>query len=337
MENIGALSVLLAFCLAVFSIAAALAGKYARRPFLTVSAERAVYAVWALLTVASGILITLLIQGDYRIAYVAAHTDKAMPAIYKFTAWWGGQQGSLLFWSWLLSTYSAVAVYTNRRKFRDMMPLVVAIMMATLAFFVGMVTFVASPFQVLMAGRGIIDIGDGNGLSPLLQWWTMAIHPPFLYLGYVGCTVPFAFAMASLITHQPGEGWIHTTRRWAIVTWLFQSTGVSLGMYWAYTVLGWGGYWVWDPVENASLMPWITATAFLHSVMMQEKKGMMKVWNMVLVSATFLLSILGTTLTRTGLVASVHAFAQSPVKPYFTTFLITAVALTVFAIVKNLP
>ncbi|MBV9266207.1 MAG: cytochrome c biogenesis protein CcsA [Acidobacteriaceae bacterium] len=190
---------------------------------------------------------------------------------------------------------------------------------------------------MLMAGRGIIDVGDGNGLSPLLQWWTMAIHPPFLYLGYVGFTVPFAFAMASLLTRQPGEAWIHTTRRWAILTWLFQSTGVLLGMGWAYTVLGWGGYWGWDPVENASLMPWITATAFLHSVMMQEKKGMMKVWNMVLVSATFLLSILGTTLTRTGLVASVHAFAQSPVKPYFTTFLITATVLVVIAIVKNLP
>ncbi len=337
MENIGALSVLLAFCLAVFSVIAAISGKYARRPYLTVSAERAVYAIWALLTIASAVLIALLMQGDYRIAYVAAHTDKAMPAVYKFTAWWGGQQGSLLFWSWLLSTYSAIAVYTNRRKFREMMPIVVAIMMTTLAFFVGMVAFVASPFQVLMAGRGVIDVGDGNGLSPLLQWWTMAIHPPFLYLGYVGFTVPFAFAMASLITHQPGEGWIHTTRRWAIVTWLFQSTGILLGMGWAYTVLGWGGYWGWDPVENASLMPWITATAFLHSVMMQEKKGMMKVWNMVLVSATFLLSILGTTLTRTGLVASVHAFAQSPVKPYFTTFIVSATVLTAFAIVKNLP
>jgi cytochrome c-type biogenesis protein CcmF len=217
-----------------------------------------------------------------------------------------------------------------------MMPLVVAIMNTVLAFFVGMITFVASPFHVLMAGRGVVDVGDGNGLSPLLQWWTMAIHPPFLYLGYVGFTVPFAFAMASLLTRQPGEAWIHTTRRWAILTWLFQSTGVLLGMGWAYTVLGWGGYWGWDPVENASLMPWITATAFLHSVMMQEKKGMMKVWNMVLVSATFLLSILGTTLTRTGLVSSVHAFAQSPVKPYFTTFLISSTVLVTAAIVYNL-
>ena len=336
MENLGALCVLMAFCLSVFAVAASLAGKYGKRPFLVVSAERAVYATWILLTLASGVLVYSLIQGDYRLAYVAAHSDKAMSAVYKFTAWWGGQEGSLLFWSFILSSYSAIITFTNRRKFRDMMPIVTAILMTTLAFFVGMITFVASPFHVLMAGRGIIDVGDGNGLSPLLQWWTMAIHPPFLYLGYVGCTVPFAFAMASLLTKQPGEAWIHTTRRWAIVTWLFQSTGILLGMGWAYTVLGWGGYWGWDPVENASLMPWITSTAFLHSVMMQEKKGMMKVWNMVLVSATFLLSILGTTLTRTGLVSSVHAFAQSPVKPYFTTFLISATVLTIFAIVKNL-
>ncbi len=337
MENLGALSILLSFCLAVFAAAAAVVGKYGKRPLLVVSAERAVYAVWGLLTAAAAILVGLLISGDYRLAYVEAHTDKAMPTIYKFTAWWGGQEGSLLLWSWVLASYSAVVVYTNRRKFREMMPIVVSILMTTLAFFIGMITFVASPFKVLMVGQGIIAAPDGNGLSPLLQWWTMAIHPPFLYLGYVGFTVPFAFAMASLLTKQPGEGWIHTTRRWAIVTWLFQSTGILLGMGWAYTVLGWGGYWGWDPVENASLMPWITATAFLHSVMMQEKKGMMKVWNMVLVSATFLLSILGTTLTRTGLVASVHAFAQSPVKPYFTTFVITATVLTAFAIIKNLP
>jgi cytochrome c-type biogenesis protein CcmF len=337
MENIGALAILVSFCLAVFAIAASLTGKYAQRPFLIISAERAVYAIWVLLTTASALLVYSLIAGDFRLAYVAAHSNKEMPTVYKFTAWWGGQEGSLLLWSWLLSTYSAVIVFTNRRKFREMMPLVTSILMTVLAFFVGMITFVASPFRVLMAGRGVIDVGDGNGLSPLLQWWTMAIHPPFLYLGYVGCTIPFAFAMASLVTKQPGEAWIHTTRRWAILTWLFQTTGILLGMGWAYTVLGWGGYWGWDPVENASLMPWITATAFLHSVMMQEKKGMMKVWNMVLVSATFLLSILGTTLTRTGLVSSVHAFAQSPVKPYFTTFLLTATALTAIGIIWRLP
>ncbi len=337
MENIGALATLIAFCLTIFAVVASVLGKYARRPFLLVSAERSVYAIWLLLTIASAVLVASLLNGDYRMAYVAAHSNKAMSPVYKFTAWWGGQEGSLLFWSWILSTYSTVVVWTNRRKFRDMMPIVIAVLMVTLAFFVGMITFVASPFQVLMAGRGVINVGDGNGLSPLLQWWTMAIHPPMLYLGYVGFTVPFAFAMGSLLTRQPGEAWIHTTRRWALIAWLFQSTGVTLGMFWAYTVLGWGGYWGWDPVENAALMPWIAGTAFLHSVMMQEKKGMMKVWNMVLVSATFLLSILGTTLTRTGLVASVHAFAQSPVKPYFTTFILTATALTALAILVNLP
>jgi cytochrome c-type biogenesis protein CcmF len=337
MENLGALSILLAFCISVFAVIAALAGKYGRRPFLAVSAQRAVYSVWILLTVASGLLVYALVVGDYRLAYVAGHSNKAMSGLYKFTAWWGGQEGSLLLWSWLLASYSALVVWTNRRKFRDMMPIVVAILMITEAFFTSLITFVLSPFQVLMVGKGIIGVPDGRGLDPLLQWWTMAAHPPMLYLGYVGSIVPFAFAMASLVTRQPGEGWIHTTRRWAIVTWLFQTTGIMLGMGWAYSVLGWGGYWGWDPVENASVMPWITATAFLHSVMMQEKKGMMKVWNMVLVSATFLLSILGTTLTRTGIVQSVHAFAQSPVKPYFTTFLVTALVLVIIAIVRNLP
>jgi len=337
MENIGALAILLAFCLAVFSVFATITGKYTKRPFLVVSAERSVYAIWCLLTLASGLLIYALISGDFRLSYVAAHSNHSMHWIYKFSAFWGGQEGSLLFWAWLLASYSAVVVYTNRRKFRQMMPIVVAILMTTTAFFTSLITFVISPFQVLMAGRGIIDVGDGQGLNPLLQWWTMVIHPPMLYLGYVGFIVPFAFAMASLLTHQPGDAWIHTTRRWAIVTWLFQSTGVVLGMGWAYTVLGWGGYWGWDPVENASLLPWISATAFLHSVMMQEKKGMMKVWNMVLVSATFFLSILGTTLTRTGLVSSVHAFAQSPIKPYFTTFLVGGLVLTTYAILRNLP
>jgi cytochrome c-type biogenesis protein CcmF len=335
MENLGALSILLAFCLSVFAVAAALTGKYSRRPFLVISAQRAVYSVFLLLTVASGLLVYALMAGDFRLSYVVGHSNHAMPTLYKFTAWWGGQEGSLLLWAWLLSGYSALAVFTNRRKFRDMMPWVIAILMTTEAFFTSLTTFLVSPFQVLAVGKGIIGAPDGRGLDPLLQWWTMAIHPPMLYLGYVGSVVPFAFAMASLVTRQPGEGWIHTTRRWAIVTWLFQTAGITLGMGWAYSVLGWGGYWGWDPVENASVMPWISATAFLHSVMMQEKKGMMKVWNMVLVSATFLLSILGTTLTRTGLVQSVHAFAQSPIKPYFTSFLFGSIALIAYAIIRN--
>jgi cytochrome c-type biogenesis protein CcmF len=336
MENIGSLAILLAFCFAVYAVLGSLAGKWARRPFLILSAERAVYCIWALLTTAAGILVYSLIAGDYRLAYVASHSNRAMPAVYKFTSWWGGQEGSLLLWSWVLASYSMVVVYQNRRKFRDMMPYVTAVLMTTLTFFLILIAFVAKPFNVIMAGRGIVDVGDGQGLNPLLQYWTMVIHPPMLYMGYVGFVVPFAFAMASLITRQPGEEWIRTTRRWTLVTWMFQTTGVLLGAGWAYSVLGWGGYWGWDPVENASLLPWITATAFLHSVMMQEKKGMMKVWNMVLVSATFFLCIFGTFLTRSGIVSSVHAFANSDIGTYFVVFLAIGISATVFLILSRL-
>jgi cytochrome c-type biogenesis protein CcmF len=336
MENIGALSILLAFCFAVYAVVASVTGRLKKNSFLIVSGQRAVYSVWLLLTVAAGLLIYSLLTGDFRLAYVAAHTDSSMKKIYKFTAWWGGQEGSLLLWSWLLSTYSAVVVFMNRRKFRDMMPWVTSVLMVTETFFLSLIAFVLSPFGVLQAGRGNVVEGVGQGLNPLLQYWTMVIHPPMLYLGYVGFTVPFAFAMGSLITKQPGDAWIHTTRRWTIVTWLFQSAGILLGQGWAYAVLGWGGYWAWDPVENASLLPWITATAFLHSVMMQEKKGMMKVWNMVLISGTFFLCIFGTFLTRSGVVSSVHAFAQSPIGKYFVIFLAVGIAATVILILERL-
>ncbi len=337
MENVGALAVLLAFCFAIYAIVASLVGKWTKRSLLILSAERAVYCVWALITTAVGLLIYSLFTGDYRLTYVYETSNTAMSSIYKFTAWWGGMEGSLMLWSWLLSTYSAVVVFQNRKKFRNLMPYVTGILMTVQTFFLTMNAFVESPFKVWWAGRGIVsDIADGEGLNPLLQYWTMAIHPPMLYLGYVGFIVPFAFAMASLITKQPGEEWINTTRRWTLVTWLFQSTGVLLGMNWAYSILGWGGYWEWDPVENASLLPWITATAFLHSVMMQEKKGMMKVWNMVLVSTTFWLCIFGTALTRTGMAQSVHAFGQSPLGPYFYTFLSVGIAATLWLILSRL-
>jgi cytochrome c-type biogenesis protein CcmF len=227
-------------------------------------------------------------------------------------------------------------VFKNRRKFREIMPYVIAVMMATQTFFLTLIVFIESPFKVLMAGKRVVDVGDGQGLSALLQYWTMIIHPPMLYLGYVGFIVPFAFAIGSLIAKQPGEAWIATTRRWTLVTWMFQTTGVLLGAGWAYAVLGWGGYWGWDPVENASLLPWITATAFLHSVMMQEKKGMMKVWNMVLVSATFFLCIFGTFLTRSGIVNSVHAFASGPIGMYFVVFLSIGIAATTALILSRL-
>ncbi len=336
MENIGALSLLLALCLAVYAVAGSLLGKLRKNQFLIVSAERAVYAVWGLLTFASGLLVYALFTDDFRFAYVANHSSKTMPAIYKFTAWWGGQEGSLLLWAWILSTYSAVVIWQNRRKYREMMPFVTATLMVTQAFFLILITVPMTPFEMLAVGKEITSVPDGRGLNPLLQYWTMAIHPPTLYLGYVGFIVPFAFAMASLITKQPGDAWIHTTRRWTLVTWLFQSAGILLGAGWAYAVLGWGGYWGWDPVENASLLPWITATAFLHSVMMQEKKGMMKVWNMVLVSATYLLCIFGTFLTRSGVVSSVHAFAQSPIGRYFVVFIVLELAIVVYFILDRL-
>ena len=336
MENLGSLAILLALCLSAYAVAGSVVGRLKRNPFLLVSAERAVYSIWALVTVAAGLLLYGLMAGDFRLAYVAAHTNRSLPAVYKFAAWWGGQEGSLLLWSWLLATYSAIVLFTTPRQFRGMKPFVVMALMITQCFFLILNAFVASPFQVLAVGRGITEVPDGNGLNPLLQHWAMVIHPPMLYLGYVGFIVPFAFAIGSLIAREPGDAWIHVTRRWTLVTWMFQTAGIVLGAGWAYAVLGWGGYWGWDPVENASLLPWITATAFLHSVMMQEKKGMMKVWNMVLISATFFLCIFGTFLTRSGVVSSVHAFAQSPIGKYFVTFLAAGIAATTYLILDRL-
>jgi cytochrome c-type biogenesis protein CcmF len=275
MENIGALALLLAFCLAIYGIIGSVTGKLKRNPFLIVSAERAIYGVWFLVTLASAILVYALLTSDFRFSFVAEESNRAMPTIYKFTAWWGGQAGSLLFWSWLLATYAAVVILTNRRRHRDFMPYVVAVLATVQTFFLILNVFVVTPFRMLAMNNAITSVADGNGLNPLLQYPAMAIHPPMLYLGYVGFAVPFAFAIGSLITRQPGDGWIHTTRRWTMVTWLFQSCGIVLGAGWAYHVLGWGGYWNWDAVENASLLPWLGGTAFLHSVMMQEKKGMM--------------------------------------------------------------
>ncbi|MCC7174137.1 MAG: heme lyase CcmF/NrfE family subunit [Bryobacterales bacterium] len=336
MENLGAVSVLIAFCLGVYALAASILGGWKRKPYLVASAERAVYALWLLLTVASSVVVHALLTGDFRMVYVASHSNRDMPALYKFAAWWGGQEGSLLLWSWLLASYAALVVLTNRRRHRAMMPFVTAVLMAPQVFFLILNAFVASPFRMLAVGREITSVPDGNGLNPLLQYWAMALHPPALYLGYVGFAVPFAFAMGALITREKSDSWLQTTRRWTLITWLFQSCGILLGAGWAYAVLGWGGYWGWDPVENASLLPWITATAFLHSVMMQEKKGMMKVWNVSLISITFWLCIFGTFLTRSGIVSSVHAFAQSPIGKWFVGFLAVLAAAVIYVILNRL-
>jgi cytochrome c-type biogenesis protein CcmF len=336
METLGAFSLLLALCLAAYAFLASVIGGWKQKPFLIESGRRAVYGVFLLLTAASAILVSALLASDFRFAYVAERSNRAMPALYKFAAWWGGQEGSLLLWSWMLSLYSSIVVWTNRTRHRALMPWVVAVLMFTQTFFCILNVFVEPPFRMLAVGRGVTSVADGNGLNPLLQYWLMALHPPALYLGFVGFVVPFAFAFASLLTKQPGEAWIATTRRWSLITWGFLSIGIMLGQGWAYAVLGWGGYWAWDPVENASLLPWITATAFLHSVMMQEKKGMMKVWNAVLVSATFFLCIFGTFLTRSGVVSSVHAFAQSSLGSWFVGFLAIGISITTFLILRRL-
>jgi cytochrome c-type biogenesis protein CcmF len=336
MENLGSLALLLAFCVAIYSALASVVGRIKRKPYLVVSGQRGVYAVWVLITVASGILVHALMVSDFRFAYVAEHSNRAMPLLYKYAAWWGGQEGSLLLWSWLLATYSMVVAFTNRRRHRSFMPYVTGVLLTVQIFFLVLNNFVANAFHMVTMDGRVAALQDGNGLNPLLQYPAMAIHPPMLYLGYVGFAVPFAFAIGSLITRQQGDAWIFTTRRWTLVTWLFQSTGVMLGMAWAYHVLGWGGYWGWDPVENASLLPWISGTAFLHSVMMQEKKGMMKIWNIVLVSSTFFLCILGTFLTRSGVVQSVHAFAESSIGRYFVAFLALGIAATIYLILERL-
>ena len=336
MENLGYIAVLLAFLLSAYGAVAALFGKLRTNPFLEVSAQRAVVGAWLMTSVATGILLHAILTDNFSFNYVASRSNADLDLLYKVAALWGGQEGSLMFWSWIAATYTFVAVYTGRSRHRNMISYVLVTMSATQAFFLGLVAFTANPFQVIMSGPQITSVPDGQGLNPLLQHPMMAIHPPMLYLGYVGFTVPFAFALASLITRQPGERWIHTTRVWTMVTWLFQSIGILLGARWAYVVLGWGGYWGWDPVENASLLPWITGTAFLHSVMMQEKKGMMKVWNIVLISSTFFLCIFGTMMTRGGLVSSVHAFAESNIGIYFVWFLVIGISITAYLITSRL-
>jgi cytochrome c-type biogenesis protein CcmF len=297
-------------------------------------------AVFGLVTLAVASLEYFFFTDNFTMAYVAEHSNHALPLFYKFAALWSGQEGSLLFWSWLLSIYAFSALFLNRKKHPELMPYVGVVLAGVQTFFLTLNNFVATPFSVLASANSngvfhLARVAEGNGLNPLLQYPEMVIHPPMLYLGYTGFTIPFAFALAALLGRYPGEKWIHITRRWTMVAWCFQSVGILLGAHWAYAVLGWGGYWSWDPVENASLLPWITGTAFLHSVMMQEKRGMMKVWNVWLVFTTFMLSILGTLLTRSGVISSVHAFAQSGIGTWFVTFLVIIFAVCFWAYWMN--
>jgi cytochrome c-type biogenesis protein CcmF len=294
------------------------------------TARRAGIATFASVFLAAFVLVVCAFQDNFSIAYIFHHSNRDLSAPYKFAVLWSGQEGSLLFWSLLLAAYGFVLrlrYKTDPRLFAYASVVLAGVQI----FFLLLVNFAANPFGIL---EGPLR-ADGSGLNPLLQYPEMVIHPPMLYLGYVGFTVPFAFALGALIMKYPGEKWINITRRWTMVTWAFLTCGVFLGAHWAYSVLGWGGYWGWDPVENASLMPWLTGTAFLHSVMMQEKRGMLKMWNMWLVFATFWLAILGTFLTRSGIISSVHAFAQSSIGPWFGWFLGITLVVFLFFFFKN--
>jgi cytochrome c-type biogenesis protein CcmF len=280
------------------------------------------------ITAAAFALIWSVFTNDFSITYILEHSNRDLPGWYKFSALWSGQEGSLLLWAWLLGTYGFILRLRHKTDVR-LFAYAGTIMAGIQVFFLAVLNFAAPPFALL---KGAIP-PDGNGLNPLLQYPEMVIHPPMLYLGYVGFSVPFAFALGALMMRYPGEKWIKITRVWTMITWLFLTAGIFLGMHWAYAVLGWGGYWGWDPVENASFMPWLTGTAFLHSVMMQEKKGMMKSWNVWLIFSTFLLTLLGTLLTRAGLVSSVHAFAQSSIGTWFVVFMVIVLAVCIFTYV----
>jgi cytochrome c-type biogenesis protein CcmF len=333
MSQIGSFALLLALGLSAYSFLAgllALFGRDAGSMRLGETARRAGIAAFGAVLLAAVVLVTAAFRDDFSISYIFHHSNRDLPTAYKFAVLWSGQEGSLLFWSLLLGGYGFVLrlrYKTDQRLFAHASVVIAAVQV----FFLMILNFAAHPFGVV---EGALP-PDGNGLNPLLQYPEMVIHPPMLYLGYVGFTVPFAFALGALIMKYPGEKWIQITRRWTMVTWCFLTIGVFLGAHWAYAVLGWGGYWGWDPVENASLMPWLTGTAFLHSVMMQEKRGMLKVWNMWLIFATFLLSLLGTFLTRSGVISSVHAFAQSSIGDWFLVFMSLTLATCIFFFVRN--
>jgi cytochrome c-type biogenesis protein CcmF len=306
------------------------------------SAERAAFASAGCISLAFFSLLYLLLTNDFSTAQVANSSNRDLPFIYKVSAIWGAHDGSMLLWVFFTALFCVLVIYQNRSRYRDMMPYVLAFLMLDLGFFLALNLFLSNPFRQLVQvfPGGVVQTfipPDGRGLNPLLHHWAMVIHPPILYLGFIGFVVPFAFAMAALATKQLGDAWIRTTRRWTILTWLFLSVGLLLGGKWAYVVLGWGGYWGWDPVENSSLMPWLVSTAFLHSIIVQERRGMLKVWNMLLVMIAYLLGIFGTYITRSGIVNSVHAFADSNLGKFFIYYIGIILCVSLFLIADRLP
>jgi cytochrome c-type biogenesis protein CcmF len=330
-SQLGSLILMVSLGVAVYGMAAAVLGPRLGRWEFVASAYRAVLWLFGLVTVAALLLVTALITYDFSIAYVARNTLRGTPLYYRVTALWGSLEGSLLLWEWLLSLFSAAAVFSQRRKLRELMPYTVAVLLTISAFFLFIMVVPANPFRPQFPIPP-----DGRGLNPLLLTTSMIFHPVFLYLGFVGFTIPFAFAIGALMTGRFGEEWILAARRWTIMAWYFLTVGILIGGWWAYTTLGWGGYWAWDPVENASFMPWLLGTAFLHSVMIQEYRKMLKTWNLSLIIITFAMTMFGTFLTRSGIISSVHAFSNSSLGAYFLMFIGLVLLFSVAALVYRL-
>src|SRR6266487_3059906 len=331
MADLGRAALVTTFLLLVYALVAGSFAAWSGRRRLAQSAQNALIAAFGATAVATAVLLAALARHDFSFQYVAEHTSRELPLGYTLTAFWGGQEGSLLLWLLVLGGYSVAAVLTGRRAGRDVLAWVVPVLGPVGTFFAVLLVFVASPFATQAAAA------DGAGLNPSLQNPYMAIHPPMLYLGYVGLTVPFAFAMGALLARRTDERWIVATRRWTLAAWAFLGIGQLLGAHWAYVEIGWGGFYAWDPVENAALMPWLAATAFLHSVMIQEKRGMLKVWNMVLVVLAFGLSLFGTFLTRSGIIQSIHSFTQSSIGPWFLGFICLITAGSLALVFARLP
>src|SRR5580704_15274164 len=329
----GTTALLVVMVSASYTFAVSLAAGANGRPRTLQAARFGAYGTVALIATAVLCLAYAFVSHDFRIRYVAEHSDRSMPTAYLITALWGGQDGSLLWWMFLLSVYVGACVKWLGKRYVELQPYIIATWMGVILFFCDLMAFAANPFSQSVAGATV----DGQGMNPLLQNFYMIIHPPSLYTGFVGCTVPFAFAIAALVTGRLDHEWIVASRKWTLFAWMFLAIGNTLGMVWAYEELGWGGYWGWDPVENAAFMPFLTASAYVHSVMIQERRGLLKVWNVFLISLTFFLTIFGTFLTRSGMIASVHSFAQSSIGTYFAVFLVMLVCFATTLVLWRWP
>ena len=330
--DLGMIAQLLALVFAAFAVATSVLGAALRRPALVASGRRAVLVVAVFLLTAAGALIASFLTHDFGAAYVYQHSSRAMPWYYTLAAFYGGQEGSLLYWTMMLAIFSSIVVLLYRRAPSVLMPYVVAVLMTIDGFFLFVLNFATTPFH-----RFNVLPADGQGLNPILQDTGMLVHPPMLLMGYMSFSIPFAFAVAAMITGRLDSAWLRAIRRWTLAAWTIQTAGLLLGAWWAYHVLGWGGYWGWDPVENAALLPWLTATAFLHSTMVQERRGTLKVWNLALIIATFGLSLFGTFEVRSGIISSVHSFAYSSIGPYFLGFIAFALLFSIGLFVYRMP